>query len=128
MCIYRKICNGYKTTSFPVRFQRTVGPVHSDQSGSGSGSMEPLGRFTRTGFGSGSSSGSKEPVVLFTRTGSGSGPRFLGSVQAVFFPAISLFRQLFFWRFHGSGRFRICRERFRLRFRFQAVRHWFGAG
>ena len=44
MCIYRKICNGYI---------------------SGSGSVEPLGRFTRNG--------------------TGFGPRFLGPVQTVFF-------------------------------------------
>ena len=71
-----------------------------------SGSMEPLGRFTRTGPGSGSmepldrfnrtgpGSGSVEPLERFTRTGSGSKPRFLSPVHEVFFRL-----------FHGSGNF-----------------------
>ena len=50
MGIYRINCNGYfdqKTATLTDRFQRTVGPL--EPSGSGSGSMEPLGRFNRSG-------------------------------------------------------------------------------
>jgi hypothetical protein len=76
-------------------------------SGSGSGSMEPLGRFTRSG-----------PVLRFQpvpldRWAGSTGPRFFGPVFRIF-PAVPRFRQLSFRRVHGFAvrfRFGTCRER-----------------